>query len=235
MALSYLQPLVRSWVRYRTRLFAYRPPKAPSPPPDSRAKGLPLGGRQTVAYWTEGGCERTELLGLVIAYLNENGWGKAIDSGWSDWDMEIYCHAWTVVQVCTAQEDHGAGKRLIRVRYKLRPSGCLKALGGAAALPAVAAGLRAWPAAAEATLLLSTFVGVGAVWLGLWWRGTRRASEALAVFDAKAGDLGLIRCEPASERAPAPPPADDGQAALPSVLGPTNKIGAARACEAGEL
>jgi hypothetical protein len=154
-----------------------------------------------VAYWTEAGYERTELLALVIAYLNENGWGKTIDSGWSDWDVEIYCHPWTVVQVCTAQEDHGSGKRLIRVRFRLRPSGYLKVLGGAAALTAVAAaGLLAWPAAAGATQLLGACLGICAVCLGVWWRGTRRASQAIAVFDAKAGDLGLIRCDPAGRR-----------------------------------
>src|SRR5262249_61278331 len=111
-------------------------------------------------YWTEGGYARTELLALVIAYLNENGWGKTIDSGWSDWDVEIYCHPWTVVQACTAQEDHGSGKRLIRVRFRLRPSGYLKVLAGAAVLAAVAAvGLLAWPDAAEAAPLLGTCLG----------------------------------------------------------------------------
>jgi hypothetical protein len=152
--------------------------------------------------------------------------------------VEIYCHPWTVVQVCTAQEDHGGGKRLIRARFRLRASGYLKALGGAAALAAVAAaGLRAWPAAVEATLLLSACLGVCGVWLGVWWRGTRRASEAIAVFDAKARDLGLIRCDPPPKRArasAASPPADDSGKDPPSVPEPTNGVGAPRACEGGE-
>jgi hypothetical protein len=253
MALSYLQPLVRSWVRYRTRLTAYRPPKEHTALGGWRVECLPLWGRREVAYWTEGGYERTELLALVIAYLNENGWGKTIDSGWSDWDVEFYCHPWTVVQACTAQEDHGGGKRLIRVRFRLRPSGYLKVLGGTAALaPVAAAGLLAWPAASEATLLLGACLGICAVWLGVWWRGTRRASQAIAVFDAKAGDLGLIRCDPTPARAQPSPtgavrptpglPADglagrqeDGGKAPPSVLDPTNGVGAARAWEAGEV
>src|SRR5262249_38404482 len=144
-------------------------PGTAAPRSDGRVECLPLCGRQAVAYWTEGGYERTELLALVIAYLDENGWGKAIDSGWSDWDGEIYCHAWTVVQACTAQEDHGSGKRLIRVRFRLRPSGYLKVLGGAAALTGVAAGLLAWPAASGATLLLGACLGICAAWLGVWW------------------------------------------------------------------
>ena len=117
-ALCYAQPLVRSWTRYRTRLFAYRPPVASSTlPPHSRSR-LPIWGQRTEAYWTGDGYERTELLGLVVAYLNEHSWGKAVDSGWKDWDLEVYCHPWTVIQVSTAQEDLGGPKRVIRVRIR---------------------------------------------------------------------------------------------------------------------
>jgi hypothetical protein len=131
------------------------------------------------------------LLGLVLAYLNERGWGKTVDSGWEDWDLEIYCHPWTVVQVCTAQEEHGGGKRLIRVRYRLRPRGSTKALAVVGVLTACAAAvLQAWPAAAVGGVLLAASFGA-------WWRGTGRASRALALFDAYAAELGLIRCEPA--------------------------------------
>ena len=52
----------------------------------------------------ENGGDRTLLLQRVTAFLNEHGWGKTLDSGWSNWDLEVYCHPWTVVQVCTAQE-----------------------------------------------------------------------------------------------------------------------------------
>jgi GT2 family glycosyltransferase len=45
--LSYVQPLVRSWARYRTRLLAYRPPRAD---PVRPGECLPLGGTRTVAY-----------------------------------------------------------------------------------------------------------------------------------------------------------------------------------------
>ena len=53
-------------------------------------RGLPLGGRRNSVYWSEEGCERTALLSLVVGYLNEHGWGKTIDSGWEDWDLEVY-------------------------------------------------------------------------------------------------------------------------------------------------
>jgi GT2 family glycosyltransferase len=186
-ALCYLQPLVRSWARYRTRLFAYRPPQASPGEDPGGGRRLSLGGRLAVAYWTEEGYERTELLGLVVAYLNENGWGKVIDSGWSDWDLEIHCHPWTVLRLCTAQQDYGSRKRLICVRYRLRLSGYTKVLGLLGILGGAVAGVLAsgWVAGAAGVLL--------GFCLGAWWRGTRRAARAVAVVDQLACRLGLVR------------------------------------------
>jgi hypothetical protein len=188
MGLCYAQPLVRSWRRYRTRLFAYRPPRVDPALAAAHGAALSPGGTRTAAYWSEEGRQRTELLARVVAYLNERAWGRTIDSGWADWDLEVYCDPWTVVQVCTTQEDHGGRRHLLRVRYRLRPSGYTKALGAAALLAGLlAAAFWAWPPAAGAGVLL----GAG---LALWWRGTRRAAHAVAVFDALACDLGLIPC-----------------------------------------
>src|SRR5207244_337359 len=154
-------PLKRSWKRYRTRLFDYCPPTADSPAPEG--KRLPLVGRHTVSYWSEDGAERTQLVGLFIAYLLERRWGTTIDSGWSDWDVEVHCHPWTLIRVCTAQEDHGGGKRLIRIRYRLGLTAFAKAtavLGfGALALLAV---FHPIAAAVSATLL-------GGLLLAAWW------------------------------------------------------------------
>jgi GT2 family glycosyltransferase len=201
-ALCYLQPLVRSCARYRTRLFAYRSPRADPGHLEGRRERLTLRGCRTVAYWTGEGYERTELLGLVIAYLNERGWGKVIDSGWSDWDLLVYCHPWTAVELRTAQQDYGGRDRVICVRYRLRPCGYLRALGALALLAAgVAAGLQSWPAALGAAAILL-------VCAGLWWRGTCRASQALGVVDYLACGLGLVRC------APSPRPQGQAQAGV---------------------
>jgi GT2 family glycosyltransferase len=213
MGLCYLQPLVRSWARYRTRLFSYRPPRADPEHLSGRgSERLPLFGCHTAAYWTDKGYERTELLGLVVAYLNERGWGKEIDSGWSNWDLEVYCHPWTIVQLCTAQQDYGSQKRMICVRYRRRPSGYLKALGALAGLFAGgAAALAHWPlAVASGTLVAAGF--------GLWWYGAFRASQAVAVVDYLAHSLGLVRCPP-------PPRAEPGALAT----GPVPPIGSAPA------
>lgn len=190
--LSYLQPLVRSWTRYRTRVFAYSPPQAgPSCVAVPREK-LPWSGCHSLAYWTENSVERTDLLALVIAHLNEQGWGKTLDSGWSDWDLEIYCHPWTVVRISTSQENHGGGQRVIRVRYRLRPTGYLKVLFVAALLEGVGAAIfQLWPMTAATVALLGCCACV-------WWRGTCRASIAIGAFDERGRELGLIRCGPSA-------------------------------------
>jgi hypothetical protein len=116
-------------------------------------------------------------------------WGKEIDSGWSDWDLEFSRDPWTVVRVTTAQEDLGGGRRLIRLRYTLRPDaivGLGLALTGLAGL--LAAASRAWPAVSGAAALAAVIVG-------LWWRGSRRAAGVVVAFDRVARGMGLIRVD----------------------------------------
>jgi GT2 family glycosyltransferase len=192
-ALSYAQPLVRSWQRYRTRLFSYCKPIAATAPLGSKSMQLPLTGTRTIAYWSEAGFERTELLGLFIAYLVEHRWGTVVDSGWSEWDVEVHYHPWTLFQVCTAQEDHGGGKHLIRVRYRLRPTGLAKLVASLGLVATVLAGSIHLVLAAVATGLLAAML------LAAWWRGARLASQAIGGFDKLACDLGLVYCQPANK------------------------------------
>jgi GT2 family glycosyltransferase len=187
VALCYLQPLVRSWSRYRTRLFAYR---HPDPPPEAegyQAGPTPLTGVRCVEYWSEQGVGRTDLLGLAVAYLDEHRWGKVIDSGWSDWDLEVYCDRWTVVRISSAQEEHG-GKSLIRVRFRALPGRHVKLAAASAMVAAmVAAAFGGAPAGVTAAVLIAACAAV-------WRRGTRRAAALIAVMDGLADRLRLVRC-----------------------------------------
>jgi GT2 family glycosyltransferase len=189
-ALCYAQPLVRSWKRYRTRLFYYRAPPADALRVDGGEGHIPLRGVRTVCYWSENGIERTDLVALFIAYLLEHRWGTAVDSGWSAWDVEAHRHPWTLVRLCTAQEDHGGPKRLIRVRYRLGLTRFAKAaVGLGLAVSAVAAGIHIAAGAAAVGLL-------GALVLGAWWRGLRLAAQVVAGFDGLGRGLGLVCCAP---------------------------------------
>jgi len=186
--LCYTQPLVRSWSRYRTRLLYPRPHRFELDSTQHDTSRMPLSGWHEEAYWNEEYRGRTDLLRGVIAYLEKHRWGKVIDSGWCDWDLEIFCYRWVTVQVCTTQEDHGSGKRLVRVRYRQRLRGYTKLLGLAGVAMAVG------------TMALDLTIGtvllglVPVVFLSLWWRGARMAARVVALFDAVAAAMKWVRC-----------------------------------------
>jgi GT2 family glycosyltransferase len=186
-ALCYAQPLVRTWARYHTRLFSYHKPVDPLDTPAAFASRLPLTLPLTVSYWDEQWHERSELLDLAVAVLTEHQWGKVIDSGWSDWDLEVSGDPWTLIRVSSVQEDHGGGKRVIQLRYRLRPDGLVVGVLAFAVLIAPIALLAgAWPAVvADAVILL--------LGLGIWWLGTQRAMKVVAIFDRIATAMGLLR------------------------------------------
>jgi hypothetical protein len=119
--------------------------------------------------------------------------------------MVIYCHPWTALRISTAQEEHGGGRRLLRIRYRLRPTrfGAL-ALGVA---------LTTWAATAFLNLPLGS-AGLAltiALSATIVWRGRRLAQDVVCIFDDLALELGMLRCtasDPAPEQSTAPAAGD---------------------------
>jgi hypothetical protein len=186
-ALSYAQPLVRSWHRYKTWLFAFPNPGNPDPV-EGAATTLRLRGRGGAEYWTEGWADRTELLNRVLAYLTEHRWGRAVDSGWSDWDLEVSGDRYTAVRVCTAQEEHGGGRRLIRVRYRVKARGTYWLLAG------LGVALTAATAAVNPLLALAPALTAAGSLGYVWRKGQRTAGKVARVFDTAAAQMNLVRC-----------------------------------------
>ncbi|HET6879209.1 MAG TPA: glycosyltransferase [Pirellulales bacterium] len=209
-ALCYLQPLIRSWSRYHTRLFSRRAPQhdpsfnegdvgqAFQPDvanhayqagkPDLQGR-LPLAGRTSVAYWSESGTDRIALLNQAVAYMNEHRWGKVLDSGWFRWDVEVYCGSGLILKLITAQEEHGSGRRLVRVRYQLMPSGLHK-LATLTLLTAAAATALTYPwLGAGLATLSAACIAVA------WFRALRSASRVIRLFDLIAQRLGMARVQ----------------------------------------
>ena len=121
MMLAFVQPLVRGWSRYFTWLHFKRTP--------SRVIGtherLPAelrrsrGTRRRI-YWSEEGKDRHHLLGAIFALLDEEDWRYSTDTGWNDWDIQIYGNFWWSVILQTVTEYHGGPKCLTRVRLRNR-------------------------------------------------------------------------------------------------------------------
>jgi hypothetical protein len=97
------------------------------------------------------------------------------------------------LRVCTTQEEHGGKKRLIRVRYRLRPRNIALFMAAAGfVLSAIA--LRLHPAiAASALLLWATGLVVA------WRRGVAAATRITSIVDGVAKELGLISCGPKAD------------------------------------
>jgi glycosyltransferase involved in cell wall biosynthesis len=191
-ALSYLQPLVRSWRRYRTRLFCPLDRRG-GPVPAGGGELLPLSGQRSLSYWTQDGLDRTDLLRAAATSLADERWGVAYDSGWEKWDLELHGQPWSYVRVRSAQEDHGGGKRLFRVAVRLRPSPAAEVTG---ALMAVA---LAWLSATGGLAVQLIAAAAGATLLAIagavWSRGRRLAAGVVTAFDAAAVGLNLVTCD----------------------------------------
>ena len=91
-----------------------------------RARDAPCaigGGRKyfKLNFWNEKGAGREQLLAEVISLLENEGWRYSTDTGWKDWDVQIYGNFWWIVTLRTVTEYHGGPKCLTRVRLRLQP------------------------------------------------------------------------------------------------------------------
>jgi glycosyltransferase involved in cell wall biosynthesis len=119
MGLAFVQPLVRGWSRYFTWLHFKRTPRGVI-----RAhEALPTGSRRLFiasrrVYWNEEGKDRHHLLGAIFQLMEEEGWRYSADTGWNEWDIQIYGNFWWSMVLQTVTEYHGGPKCLTRVRIK---------------------------------------------------------------------------------------------------------------------
>ena len=121
MCLAFVQPLVRGWSRYFTWLHFKRTPRGvirahEHLPADAKlARGV---GRRT--FWSEEGRDRHHLLGAIFQLLEEEGWRYSTDTGWNEWDIQIYGNFWWSIVLQTVTEFHAGAQRLTRVRLRNR-------------------------------------------------------------------------------------------------------------------
>src|SRR5205814_4571718 len=119
--LAFGQPLARGWSRYFTWLHFKRTPRGVITahehlPPEAAFAG----GIRNRSYWSDDGKDRHHLLGTMFGLLNEENWRYSTDTGWNEWDIQIYGNFWWSVVLQTVTEYHGSGKCLTRVRLRSR-------------------------------------------------------------------------------------------------------------------
>jgi O-antigen biosynthesis protein len=121
MFLALVQPLVRGWSRYFTWLHFKRTPgsviRTHEHLPNGPHFAWSLSRR---IFWSEEGKDRHYLLGAIFQLLDEEGWRYSTDTGWNEWDIQIYGNFWWSIALQTVTEYHGGGKCLTRVRLRDR-------------------------------------------------------------------------------------------------------------------
>jgi hypothetical protein len=119
--LAFVQPLVRGFSRYFTWLRFKRTPANVIRKHEHLPKRDRFGsGLSRRVFWSEQGRDRHYLLGAIFQVLDEEGWRYSTDSGWNEWDIQIYGNFWWSIALQTVTEYHGGGKCLTRVRLRNR-------------------------------------------------------------------------------------------------------------------
>ncbi|MFQ3671022.1 MAG: hypothetical protein SNJ84_06155, partial [Verrucomicrobiia bacterium] len=185
LALS--QPLVRGWARYFTWLREKRTPSSvalskeelPHEPP-------PFLQSSRVQFWSEAGREREHLLAETERLLSKEGWKYALDTGWSDWDVQIFVNRWWHIRVRTLTEIYPNGRRLTRAGNHLSPSTFSMVLWGLAATATAIFGL-AYP------ILMVLFLPLLTVALLYWFAsGYALRYRIASLLSAAATRAGMI-------------------------------------------
>ncbi|MBK9516769.1 MAG: glycosyltransferase [Anaeromyxobacter sp.] len=128
-AMHVLQPVARGYARYQARFrtrHVSEPLHALSRRWEERAGGLL--GRRELALWSEDGQGRDQLLERLVAQARAQGAMLRADSGWEPFDLTIRGDRWSNVELTTVTEEHGGGRRLTRVRARLRATPSLYAI-----------------------------------------------------------------------------------------------------------
>lgn len=120
-AMHVLQPVARGYARYQTRFRTRHVSEslhALSRSWEERAGALLR--RRELALWSEDGQGREQLLERLVAFARSQGANLRADSGWEPIDLTFRGDRWSNVELTTVTEEHGGGRRLTRVRTRLR-------------------------------------------------------------------------------------------------------------------
>jgi len=190
--LIYLGPLLRGWARIKWRL---KTPPAVIPASSGPFEQRGHWGWRTrgfvLSYWNETGTEKEAMLGALMRVCAAERYPVAMDAGWEDWDLEVAGGPAAGARILIASENHGADKRLLRVRSALRLSrltrGVIGGLGGAT----LASLILGWVSAAVVFAVLG--IVTGGVTL---WQLAQFVHRLHGLVEVAADECGLIPAGP---------------------------------------
>lgn len=128
-----LQPIARGWKR-SLGIFVERPSAKGFLRGEEDGEPRPrprLAARLVRAYWGEDAPPRLDAIALLEGCMRRRGWLYSPNSGWEPWDFALVLSKWFRSRVQVSEEDHGAGRRMLRLRAGLVPTSLLAMAGGA--------------------------------------------------------------------------------------------------------
>lgn len=120
-----LQPLYRGWKRY-AGIFLGGPVAGRRgysvPIEKGEARKLPVRLQLDRQYWNEEAPDRLAVLRAIADAMTKKSWLYSPNTGWEPWDMSIILSQWFRSRLITAEEDHGAGRKLFKYRLSIVPT-----------------------------------------------------------------------------------------------------------------
>jgi glycosyltransferase involved in cell wall biosynthesis len=143
--LAFLQPMERGWARYFTWMQKKRTPgNVLHQTAEGKAVKIVWDRPALLSFWSEQGKGREDFLAAFEARLDREGWRFSADTGWTNWDYQVYGNSWWQTRVLTVTEEHGDGKRLTRVRLHPYPTTFSRLLGLLMGVVSLLAFLKFW-------------------------------------------------------------------------------------------
>ncbi|MEL7240186.1 MAG: hypothetical protein AAGK78_15115, partial [Planctomycetota bacterium] len=192
--LHWRQPIARGWARYTVRLRG----KTAGEGRFKRAAKLPVDPKQlgVLRYWWGNlyaehvKKDRFALTGRVEAEARAAKIPLRADSGWSNWDLELYGSRFAKARLLTTTEQHADGN-LVKARVSTRRTGFAKVLQVASLTFAIVTTLALsltgwWPVVA------ASWIVPGVVWLTYRFAGRRLQRRVMNLVDLAAEREGFF-------------------------------------------
>lgn len=202
--LHFRQPIARGWARYSVRLKAKVLQREAKRRGRNRPLPLERENKRTLRYWSKYH-DRVVLLQKIKEDVAAAGWRMRLDSGWNEWDMEIYGSRYVKVRLTTMTEHHHGADRgmLTRVRVELLPSTFCRVLALASLVLAGLLFSYIWPFSRPAVLIPML------LWTMYIVNKSLVAGPVLSLIDEAAEKLGFdpVHSAPITPAAQKSPPA----------------------------
>jgi O-antigen biosynthesis protein len=204
--LAFWQPIFRGWARYSTWMkYKSTPKQVLAQTPEGKAVKIVWDRPALLSFWSENGIGREHFLESFNKRLNQEGWKYSSDTGWTNWDYQVYGNRWWQIRLLTLTENHGGNKRLTRVRLHPYPTTSFRIVGLVCAVISLLAYLRFERGSTFAEVMAGKgvqefdFKAIG-VWFSVLclmlalsvWKSAQLRKRVAQVTELAAKDCGLM-------------------------------------------